>query len=476
MPHGITSYAAYVPRHRLDLAEIAEALGTAGARPPRGSRSIASFDEDSTTMGVEAARAALAGTPWDGGTSDGVEPPDVYFATTAPAYADKANATAIHAALNLGHRGLAVDTVGSARSATAALRGARHAGGLAVLSDLRTGRSGSADERQGGDAAAALLFGPEQDAVAVVVGEASASAEFLDRWRAPGAAASSGWEERFGLEQYAPLIADAAARALAAADVAAPDHVLVSSPHAKAAAQATKRLAPKTDEPPLGIGWSGTADLGVRLVAVLERAAPGETILLVNAADGADATVLRVTDRIADRPARPTVIEQAAAARPLRYATYLSWRGQLDRDVPRRPEPDRPSGPASARTEAWKFALVGSRAPSGRVHLPPSRIDLDSGAVVEMQPVSLAGRQATVATFTVDRLAYSPSPPMIEVVVDFDGGGRYTFELADGDPQDVEIGTRVDMTFRRLYSSGGVHNYFWKARPLIAADSEGESA
>lgn len=472
MPHGITSYAAYVPRHRLDLAEIADALGTTGAGPPKGSRAIAAFDEDSTTMGVAAARAALAGTAWEGRPSADVESPDVFLATTAPAYADKTNATAIHAALDLGQRGLAVDMVGSARSATAALRSARHAGGLAVLSDLRTGRAGSPDERQGADAAAAFLFGPEQDAVAVVLGEASATAEFLDRWRAPGARASSGWEERFGLEQYAPLIDAAAARALDAAGVASPDYVLVSSPHAKAAALATKRLAPKHDEPPLGIGWAGAADLGVRLAAVLEQAVPEQVILTVNAADGADATVLRVTDRIADRPARPTVADQATAARPVRYATYLSWRGLLERDVPRRPEPDRPAGPPSARTAEWKFALVGSQAPSGRIHLPPSRIDLDSGAVTAMQPVALAGRQATVATFTVDRLAYSPSPPMIEVVVDFDGGGRFTFELADADPQDVRIGTRVEMTFRRLYTTGGVHNYFWKARPLVAPGGE----
>jgi hypothetical protein len=37
--------------------------------------------------------------------------------------------------------------------------------------------------------------------------------------------------------------------------------------------------------------------------------------------------------------------------------------------------------------------------------------------------------------------------------------------MADAAPEDVEIGTRTEMTFRRLYTSGGVHNYFWKARP-----------
>ena len=30
------------------------------------------------------------------------------------------------------------------------------------------------------------------------------------------------------------------------------------------------------------------------------------------------------------------------------------------------------------------------------------------------------------------------------------------------------------MTFRRLYTSGGVHNYFWKARPLAEHRSEEE--
>ncbi len=52
---------------------------------------------------------------------------------------------------------------------------------------------------------------------------------------------------------------------------------------------------------------------------------------------------------------------------------------------------------------------------------------------------------------------------MIDVVVDFDGGGRTLLELADAEPEDVEVGSRVQLTFRRLYTSGGVHNYFWKA-------------
>jgi uncharacterized OB-fold protein len=51
-------------------------------------------------------------------------------------------------------------------------------------------------------------------------------------------------------------------------------------------------------------------------------------------------------------------------------------------------------------------------------------------------------------------------------VIDFEGGGRFQCELTDVDPKSVKIGDRVEMTFRRLLTANGVHNYFWKARPL----------
>jgi uncharacterized OB-fold protein len=87
-----------------------------------------------------------------------------------------------------------------------------------------------------------------------------------------------------------------------------------------------------------------------------------------------------------------------------------------------------------------------------------------------MVPVRMADVAGSVATFTVDRLTYSPSPPLVAVVIDFDGGGRYRCELTDVDADTVAIGNRVEMTFRRTYTSGGIHNYFWKARPIRAGE------
>jgi hydroxymethylglutaryl-CoA synthase len=84
--------------------------------------------------------------------------------------------------------------------------------------------------------------------------------------------------------------------------------------------------------------------------------------------------------------------------------------------------------------------------------------------------VRMADTPATIATFTIDRLAYSMSPPVVAAIVDFDGGGRFQCEVTDVDPDTVKIGDRVEMTFRRLYTVDGIHNYFWKARPLGTAD------
>ena len=83
----------------------------------------------------------------------------------------------------------------------------------------------------------------------------------------------------------------------------------------------------------------------------------------------------------------------------------------------------------------------------------------------------MAHTAGTVASFTVDRLAHSPSPPTVFAVVDFDGGGRIPLELTDVDADEVHVGMRVVPTFRRLHTADGIHNYFWKARPLRADES-----
>ena len=138
---GIISAAGYVPYRRLQRSAITDFFGSGGGR---GTRSVASYDEDTTTMGVEAARLALR-------AAAGVEPAALWFATADPAYLEKTNATAIHAALRLDRTCPAVDTGGAVRSGVGSLRAALESTRpvLVVASDVRAGLPTSADESGG---------------------------------------------------------------------------------------------------------------------------------------------------------------------------------------------------------------------------------------------------------------------------------------------------------------------------------------
>jgi 3-hydroxy-3-methylglutaryl CoA synthase/uncharacterized OB-fold protein len=475
----IVSYGTYLPWWRLDRKRIGEALGTFGT----GTRAVASYDEDTTTMAVEAARACLAAAP------EGVRVGQLLFATADPAYLDKTNATAIHAALDLDAAVPAFDMVGSVNSASGAMAAANFApmATLVVLSDIRTGLPGGADESGGGDGAAAFLYDPEHPPLVPpllqFLGVGSATTEFLDRWRIPGEDHSRVWEERFGEHAYTPLAEQAVAAALKAAHISPGDidHAIVTGVHPRAVRVVAKTLGvPKealVDDLTAAIGNTGTAQSGIVLADLLDRAEAGKIILRLVLADGAIATVTRTTDALphwrARRQPGATVAEQIAAGRTdLSYPTFLTWRGQLHREPPRRPDPTAPVAPASLRKERWKFAFHGSRCEEcGTRHLPPARVCLQCGAVDRMSEERLAETPATIATYTVDRLAFSLSPPVVAAVVDFDGGGRFRCEMTDVDPETVAIGDRVEMSFRKISTVGGVHNYFWKARPVRGGES-----
>jgi 3-hydroxy-3-methylglutaryl CoA synthase/uncharacterized OB-fold protein len=472
--NGLLSYGAYVPRHRLSRPDIRATLGSGGGK---GSRAVASYDEDSVSMGVEAARIALGGVA--------VRPQRLYFATAAPPYLDKTNATVLHAALELDRAALAVDLGGAPRSGSGALLAAVDAAvpTLVVLSDVRTGLPGSSDEAEGGDGAAALLFGPdsaENPVLARVLASAASSEEFLERWRTPGATASRVWEERFAESIYPPLVEEAFHAALKAADrtPADVDHLIVCGlagravkAFARSSGVRAEAVAPDLTDV---VGNPGTAQPGLLLADVLARARPGETIALVQLADGATVLLLSTTEAITAWLPEPSVAAQVANPGPnLPYATFLSWRGMLDREPPRRPEPDAPAAPPSHRSAGYKLAF---RATQCRVcntlNLPPARVCFSCSTVDQMDPRSMSGALGTVATFTVDRLAFTPSPPMVAVVVDLDGGGRFRCELADVGSDEIVIGARVELTFRRLLTAGGVHNYFWKVKPVTDSTSD----
>jgi 3-hydroxy-3-methylglutaryl CoA synthase/uncharacterized OB-fold protein len=443
---GIAALAAYLPRYRLTAEEIARTQRSATGGG--ASRRLAGFDEDALTMGVEAGRRLRDRLG---------DVTSLAFCTATPPYLAKNNASAAHAALGLPETVPAFDLGGAVRSLVGALTGARP-GALILTGEVGTARPGAAAELRNGDAGAAVLLGEE--AIAEIIAVESATEELLDLWRRPETPWLRGSEDRFPVSRYAGLLA----RVLARLDTEGVDRVVVSAPSSRVATTAARTLegvAPVHAS--RGIGFAGTSDVLVQLAGALAEAEPGETVLAVSLADGCDALLVRATERLASR--RPQPLPAADDGECPTYLDALTWRGLLQREPPRRPEPSPVSPPASSRGAAWKFALHGAAcAACGAVSTPPQQVCVRCGHIGG-HPVDLSPRSATVRTFSVDRLAYSPNPPLVAAVVDFDGGGRLEVEITDCAPDRVAVGQRVRMSFRRRHSSDGIHNYAWKAVP-----------
>jgi len=371
---GITRYGSYVPYFRLSRA----ALGGG-----RGERSAASYDEDAVSMAVEASREAVE----PGSAID-----TLVFATTSPPYAEKSNAATIHAALSLPDTIASLEIGATSRAGVSALLvglDLAAAGRRALVSaaDVVIGAPGGVRESGSGDAAVSFVCGPDSEAIAVLRGRASATTEVLDVWRLPADAFASQWEERFGAEVLAPVLAEVVIRALKSARVEPSELATVvldaTLPRATAGLPRALQLKPEQLADPLAgsVGRAGAANAGLLLARALDRAQVGDRILVASLADGCDAAVFEVTDRIAQgRPEHSVDAWIASKRNDLAYNTYLKWRGILPFEPPRRPEPSRPAAPPMHRSEHWKLGFVGSRCTAcGAGLLPPQRVCSEIG-------------------------------------------------------------------------------------------------
>jgi len=159
---------------------------------------------------------------------------------------------------------------------------------LAVLSDIRTGLPGGADERDGGDAAAAFLLAPgdaDTPVLAEPVAAASITAEFLERWRVPGDAASRQWEERFGEHAYVPLAEAAVANALKQAGITGSElaAVIVAGPHGRANKRAAARAIPDPEVADSLRKWSAESGIPQRRISpeeIVDRCVLAERVMM----------------------------------------------------------------------------------------------------------------------------------------------------------------------------------------------------
>ncbi|RNL61943.1 hydroxymethylglutaryl-CoA synthase family protein [Nocardioides marmoriginsengisoli] len=459
---GIDAYAAYLPAYvladnRLDA--------TTAPRSGGPTRSVAAYDEDSVTMAVEALRHLAEPTGWGR---------QLLLATTSAPYDAKTSAGIVHEALGLDPGVSAVDLRGH-RSGAAALDLVTRAGACAALADVRTTRPGAPDELAQGDAAAAFIGGSgTSPRAATLVARAAHTTEVLERWRLPGEQHDRVWDERFTAEVLVEAGKAAATRALADAGLSGVHHVVVSSSNARAAATLRRALGGDGQDAMIerATGFTGAAHPGLLLAACLDLAEPGQTVLLLSATEGADAFVFRVGDDIRTARTGPTVRDQLAAQQQLGYGRFLRWRGLLDVQGPARPAAPAPAAPPMNRRAGWKFRLEGSRCDAcGSVTTPPRRICVSCGIPTSTDSpskVSLRDRVATVVSVTTDHLTTMPEASVAIVIADVEGGGRLSAYAADVPAEDVAVGMEMTPTFRRLWTTDAIHNYFWKLRPTTA--------
>jgi hydroxymethylglutaryl-CoA synthase len=459
---GLIGYHVYVPRFRLARAQIAAALGGSAT----GERVVAGYDEDTTTLGVAAALPAVRGR------EAGID--SLWFATTDPVYVDKSNATTVHAALDLRAGIPAFDLGANLRSGFAALVAAADGGGLAVLADRRSGPVGGADELNGADAGAAFLFGGDDDpaVLARVIGRASVTAEFVDRWRRPGSVEGGTWEERFGEQRYAELATAVVVElSEAGTDLGSITRFAVAGGNARAVRTVGAALARRTGGQQHGadlatrLGNGGSAQLGLVLADLLDAAEPGDRLLLVSLADGADALLLEARDALVTGRGEPLRAGLDDGVQ-INYPQYLVWRQRVVGERPRRPDPERPSAPFAWRNRRYKLSMTGGRCRHcGAVQYPLPPVCYRCHTVGEFDEVPIGDQRAHIVTYTVDRLAFSPSPPLVSAIVAFEKGGRLHCELTDVHGR-LEVGDEVVPTFRRGATVDGIHNYIWKSRPV----------
>ena len=99
-----------------------------------------------------------------------------------------------------------------------------------MSADVRTGLAGSTEEAMQGDAAAAFVVGSDADGpiVAELIGSASVTDEYIERWRTPGELRTKVWDERFSEIAGVPLAVAAWNAALESAGITANDVALAA--------------------------------------------------------------------------------------------------------------------------------------------------------------------------------------------------------------------------------------------------------
>jgi hydroxymethylglutaryl-CoA synthase len=412
----------------------------------------------------------------------------LYFATTTSPFRERGCADIIRTALDLDSHIFTADFSGSTSAGTSALIAGLNSidsgskGGVTLLcaSDVRLGNPGGSQELTFSDGAASLLLG-SNGVIADYKGSYSVSYDFPDHWRTENDKTDRAWEDRFGREEgYRRFIPEAISGLLNRYNIDLTDIAKVIFPgmYPRDHTALYKRMgfdsSQVQDHLMTVMGNTGTPYPLLLLIVALEDAKPGDKIIIAGFGNGSEALLFQVTDEIERiQGQKKGVIRYLEKKRELNsYEKYLAFRDLISPEGGIRAE----AVPYTSMSLVWRdrreiVGLCGTRCKQcGTPQYPAQRVCVnpDCGAIDEMEPYRFSDRKGKIFSFTGDLLAFTPHPPGIYAVVDFNGGGRFWFDVTDCDLESMEIDMPVELSFRRRYvdKRGGIIGYFWKATPV----------
>lgn len=472
---GIVSYGAYIPMWRMDREEIARAAGTLSAR---GERAVASWDEDSLSMAVEASLDCLTG----------INPKEIdalYFATVSSPLKEKQASSIIASALDLKENVHTFDVTDSTRAATSAVQvafDAIKAGSaekvLVVASDSRPVMMGSEFEQVSGDGAAALLIG-EGDTTADIEAFSTVSDAIPGPWRRETDAFprmfAAKLDRIYGLLKDVP---QAISELLKKCNLEVKDisKFALYAPDPRGYLDLARALgidATTQLENPLfeTVGITGTPHCLLLLVSALEKADPDQRIVCGSYGEGSDAILVRTTEKVKQIKDRREVTGFIASKRMLpSYGRFYDFKKAM--------EAGSAAGQEVAsvvkywRDEKWGIRLYGMRCNNcGTLQYPISRCCMICGEKDNHEDVKLA-RKGKIFAYTHDYLLGPGSTPgdgtnpCTRVIVDLEDGCRMWMEMSDNEIAEVKIDMPVELTFRLFRKTSGFPYYGWRARPV----------
>lgn len=468
---GIAAVSAYAPPRRLSTGEIAETWGSADA-PGIETTAVPAADEDTVTMGFEAARRAL-----DAAGIEGEDVTHLGFATTNPPLEEETLLPHLVEMLDL-PEGVATELhTGSLAAGGTALRSAVQVvdDGTAVVvaSDAPRGDPDTAVEQGAGAGAAAFILTPDAPARVTdwaIYSEPASGTRFRRRGSdvTEGLGITGYDREAFrtvvtgaldDLEYDADAI-DAAA--VQAANGRRPYRIGDVLP------VSNRRLAEHATVDELGDTGVASAPLSLA-IALADNA---DRILAVAVGGEAKAEAVVVAR---DGPV-PAAVDLDGDI-DLEYDEYLRLRGELTGG-----EPEGGGGYVSVPTWhgslAQRYRLEAGRCPAcGELNLPPSGACSYCRELVDYEPVRLA-RTGVVEAVSV--ISQGGAPPEFAELQGRSGAyatGIVAFDGPDGDsasipamfvdvpPEAVAVGEAVSMTIRRIYTQEGVPRYGFKVTP-----------